>query len=84
MMQVLKSLWFIFLLSLFCFPLAAQTPGPNQTGDWRNIKNGSIIPDEGYSDHPLIAIISRDKGRTWFAPLIFHPCANIHTMCRFH
>ncbi len=51
MLQVLKSLRFIFLLVL-CVPLAAQTPGPNQPGDPRNLKNGSVIPDEGYSVQP--------------------------------
>jgi hypothetical protein len=81
----------ILLPALLCLPLAAQTPGPNQPGDPRNIKNGSVIPDEGYSDQPyvvvtndgawlcvmttgkgaegeggqhLIAVISRDDGRT--------------------
>ena len=56
MIQVLKSLRFIFLLALLCLPLAAQTPGPNQPGDPRNIKNGSVIPDEGYSDQSYVVI----------------------------
>ncbi|HMV84962.1 MAG TPA: exo-alpha-sialidase [Blastocatellia bacterium] len=88
------------LLSLLCLSLAAQTPGTNQPGDPRNIKNGSVIPDEGYSDQPyvvitndgawlcvmttgkgvegeggqhIIAVISRDKGRTWSAPIDIEP-----------
>ena len=56
MIQVLKSLRFLFLLALLCLPLAAQTSGPNQPGDSRNIKNGSVVPDEGYSDQPYVVI----------------------------
>lgn len=100
MIQFRKSSRFIILWSLLCLPLAAQTPGPNQPGDPRNIKNGSVIPDEGYSDQPyvvvtndgawlcvmttgkgvegeggqhVIAVISRDKGRTWSAPIDIEP-----------
>lgn len=98
-----------FVLTVACLlatlPLSsAQTPtntnGPNQPGDPRNIKNGSVIPDEGYSDQPyvvstndgawlcvmttgkgvegeggqhIIAVISKDKGRTWSAPIDIEP-----------
>ena len=48
MNQALKSFRVAFLLALLCLPLAAQTLGLNQPGDPRNIKNGSVIPDEGY------------------------------------
>lgn len=100
MIQVLISLRLIILSALLCVPLAAQTSGPNQPGDPRNIKNGSVIPDEGYSDQPyvvitndgawlcvmttgkgvegeggqhIIAVISRDKGRSWSAPIDIEP-----------
>ena len=56
MIQVLKSLRFIFLLALLCLPLSAQTPGPNQPGAPRNIKNGSVIPDEGYGVQSYVVI----------------------------
>lgn len=56
MIQVLKSLRFIFLLALLCLPLAAQTPGPNQPGAPHNIENGSVIPDEGYSVQSYVVI----------------------------
>ena len=46
----------IILLTLLPSHLAAQVPGPNQPGDPRNIKNGSVIPDEGYSDQPYVVI----------------------------
>ncbi len=35
MIQVLKSLRFIILLTLLCFPLVAQTFGSNQPGEPR-------------------------------------------------
>jgi len=88
------------LLPLLCLSLNAQSPGSNPPGDPRNIKMGSVIPDEGYSDQPyvvitndgawlcvmttgsgvegeggqhIIAVISRDKGRTWSAPIDIEP-----------
>jgi hypothetical protein len=82
---------------LLCQSAHAQTA---VNSDWRNIKNGWVIPDEGYSDQPyvvitndgawlcvmttgtgvegaggqhVIAVISRDRGRTWSAPIDIEP-----------
>lgn len=68
--------------------------------DWRDIRNGWVIPDESYADQPYIVItrdgnwlcvmttgkgvegqpgqhivstVSRDKGRTWSAPVDIEP-----------
>ena len=41
------------LLAVFLFLLIIQY-GSAQKKDWRNIQNGSIIPDESYSDQPYI------------------------------
>ena len=41
---------FLFLLLLFTI----STVGQAQDSDWRNIRNGRIIPDEAYSDQPYI------------------------------
>lgn len=35
---------------------ASAAPGESQPKDWRNIRSGSIIPDEGYCDQPYIVI----------------------------
>lgn len=40
---------------------AAQMPGPNQSGDPRQIKNGSILPNAGYSDQPSV-VAARQYG----------------------
>ena len=44
------------LLPLLFLAVMAQPPGPVQPTDPRNIKNGSVIPDEGYSDQPYVVI----------------------------
>jgi len=37
---------------------AFTATGAPQTTDWRNIKSGTIIPDESYSDQPYVVITS--------------------------
>src|ERR671925_157869 len=99
MIRQYKCICFVLCQLMALLPIAAvaaQAPGPNQPGDSRNIKNGSVIPDEGYADQPyvvitndgawlcvlttgrgvegqggqhIIALISKDKGRTWSAPI---------------
>ncbi|MBI4581412.1 MAG: exo-alpha-sialidase [Planctomycetes bacterium] len=44
-----------------CLPgsLAAAPPAPQPTPDPRNIRHGTVIPDEGYCDQPYV-VITRD------------------------
>lgn len=56
MPQDFKSSVTAILLLLLSIPTAAQMPSLNPVDDPRNIKNGSVIPDEGYSDHPYVVI----------------------------
>ena len=44
----------VFLNS--CLAVAAVPPETPLPLDWRNIENGSIIPDEGYCDQPYIVV----------------------------
>lgn len=89
------------LLLLANTQLAQNAPPSN---DPRNIKNGWVIPDEGYSDQPyvvitndgawlcvmttgkgtegaggqhIIAVSSRDQGRTWSVPVDIEPASGV-------
>jgi hypothetical protein len=39
--------------------LQAQTAGDDT--DWRNVRNGSVIPDESYSDQPYVVVTNDGK-----------------------
>ena len=61
--KLLRTTAFVFTLT---FLLVVGTHSPTRrtraqsssssSSDWRNIKNGFVIPDEGYSDQPYIVV----------------------------
>jgi hypothetical protein len=44
---------------LFLLASLAMAAGAQSLPDWRDIRNGHVIPDEGYSDQPYV-VITRD------------------------
>jgi len=91
-------------LLVFTTAHAQATVASAATSDPRNLKNGWVIPDEGYSDQPyvvrtndsawlcvmttgkgtegeggqhIIAVSSRDQGRTWSAPVDIEPATGV-------
>src|SRR5512145_2890633 len=63
-MRFLLTISFVVLLS-FDLPvgsrLAAQEQRVERVSDPRNIKNGWVIPDEGYSDQPYVVTTNDGK-----------------------
>ncbi|HMY70869.1 MAG TPA: sialidase family protein [Blastocatellia bacterium] len=99
-----RSFLALLPLGLFLLVCTSLAQYANPSKDPRNIKNGWVIPDEGYSDQPyvvitndgawlcvmttgkgtegaggqhIIAISSRDQGRSWSAPVDIEPATGV-------
>ena len=42
-------------------PLVLQAQAAGDDTDWRNVRNGSVIPDESYSDQPYVVVTNDGK-----------------------
>ena len=59
----------VFLIALVstCLFLAVSSQAAEVTADWRNIRTGLVIPDEGYCDMPYI--VKTDDG-AWLCVIV--------------